>query len=87
MSGRTFIRVAVVTAVAIVGAASVASAQEAGQEEGAVQACSLAGINPAEHPGIFGNPQVARERFGFVKTADGKWEVIPNCEQVLNIRR
>ena len=83
MSGRTFIKVAIATALAVVGAASVASAQQGEPQGGAVQPCSLAGINPADHPGIFSNPTVARQEYGFVKGPDGKWEVIPNCEQTV----
>ena len=45
---------------------------------GAVVACSLAGVNPAVHPEIFGNPAVARS-YGFVKGRDGTWQVMPNC--------
>ena len=31
------------------------------------------------HPGIFGNPAFARAVFGFVRSRDGTWHVIPNC--------
>jgi hypothetical protein len=37
---------------------------------------SLDGVNPAYHPGIFGNPAVARS-YGFVKSRDGGWHVRP----------
>lgn len=75
-----------VIAAALGGAASVASAQNgAPSVDGAVQPCSLAGINPADHPGIFGDPVVAREQYGFVRGPDGSWQVIANCES--QIRR
>jgi hypothetical protein len=45
---------------------------------GFVHACSLDGVNPAQHPDIFGNPAMARS-FGFVYGADRAWHVIPNC--------
>jgi hypothetical protein len=44
-----------------------------------VVSCSLAGVNPADHPGSFGNPDVARKQFGFVKGRDGNWHVIRPC--------
>ncbi len=75
----TIVRLAVATVLGVIGAASVALAQDAGQSSGDVQPCSLAGINPAEHPGIFGNSAVAREQYGFVRGPDGNWQVIPNC--------
>jgi hypothetical protein len=57
-----------------------ARAQQGEQDGGSVQPCSLAGINPADHPAIFGNPEVARTQYGFVKGPDGNWTVIPNCQ-------
>jgi hypothetical protein len=57
-----------------------ARAQQGNQQQGgSVQPCSLAGVNPADHPAIFGNPEVARTQYGFVKGPDGNWTVIPNC--------
>jgi hypothetical protein len=86
MSGKTTIVVLpVAIALGLVGAASVALAQQEGQSSGAVQPCSLSGINPADHPGVFGNPTVAREQYGFVRGPNGQWQVIPNCES--QIRR
>lgn len=71
-------------AAALGGAASVASAQNgAPSVDGAVQPCSLAGINPADHPAVFSDPVVAREQFGFVRGPDGNWQVMPNCESQL----
>lgn len=81
---KTFIASAIATSLGVVGAASVASAQQ-GPQGGDVQPCSLAGVNPADHPGIFGNPEVARQQYGFVRGPDGNWQVIPNCQS--QIRR
>ena len=41
---------------------------------GHVMPGSLDGVNPAYHPGIFGNPAVARS-YGFEKSRDGTWHV------------
>jgi len=85
MSGKmTVVALAAATALGVIGAASVVLAQE-DYQGGAVQPCSLAGINPADHPGIFGNPTVAREQYGFVRGPDGNWQVMANCES--QIRR
>lgn len=57
-----------------------AGAQQQDDQGGNVQPCSLAGVNPADHPGIFNNAEVARTQYGFVRGPDGNWTVIPNCE-------
>lgn len=75
---NTFIGAAIIV-LGIAGAASLAWAQ-GGYQGGDVQPCSLAGINPSDHPGIFGNPEVARRQYGFVRGPDGNWQVIPDCE-------
>jgi hypothetical protein len=41
--------------------------------------CDLSGVNPAYHPAIFGNPEVARKQYGFVQERDGKWRVKKPC--------
>ena len=41
--------------------------------------CSLSGVNPAYHPAIFGNPEVARKQYGFVQGRDGRWHVKRPC--------
>jgi hypothetical protein len=46
--------------------------------------CSLSGVNPAVHPEIFGNPAVAAS-YGFARSRDGTWHVIPNCRKPLFI--
>jgi hypothetical protein len=50
------------------------------REPGYVQPCSLAGVNPAFHPEIFGNPAVARH-YGFIRAKDGTWQVMSNCRR------
>jgi hypothetical protein len=56
-----------------------ASAALAGQDDrndrgGFVMPGSLDGVNPVYHPGIFGNPAVARA-YGFVQSRDHTWHV------------
>jgi hypothetical protein len=62
-------------------AATSAWSQIAGipREGGFVKPCSLDGVNPAYHPDIFGNPAVALREFGFVRSKDGTWHVVGNC--------
>jgi hypothetical protein len=57
-----------------------AGAQQGGYQGGDVVPCSLAGVNPADHPAIFNNPDVARSQYGFVRGPDGNWTVMPNCQ-------
>jgi hypothetical protein len=45
---------------------------------GFVKPCSLDGVNPAYHRGIFGNPAVARS-YGFYVGPDRLWHVVPGC--------
>jgi hypothetical protein len=47
---------------------------------GNIVPCSLAGVNPAYHPEIFGNPAVAAT-YGFIQASDGSWHVEPNCRR------
>jgi hypothetical protein len=49
-------------------------------EGGGVARCSLAGVNPAHHPEIFGNPAVAAT-YGFIRSRDGIWQVAANCRR------
>jgi hypothetical protein len=46
---------------------------------GFVIPCSLDGVNPAYHPSIFGNPAVARQEYGFIRSRDGAWHVEKSC--------
>jgi hypothetical protein len=45
---------------------------------GFVKPCSLEGVNPVFHPGIFSNRAVAKS-YGFVKSRGGTWHVMNNC--------
>jgi hypothetical protein len=49
------------------------------RKRGFVIPCSLVGVNPLYHPDIFGNPAVARDMYGFVRSRDGTWQVEKNC--------
>ena len=53
---------------------------ERGSELSGVARCSLAGVNPAHHPEIFGSPAVAAS-YGFVRSRDGAWHEQPNCRR------
>ena len=46
---------------------------------GFVIPCSLDGVNPVHHPSIFGNPALARQVYGFIRSRDGTWHVEKNC--------
>ena len=48
------------------------------QRGGFVMRCSLDGVNPVYHPGIFGNRTVARS-YGFVQGPDHAWHVMDGC--------
>jgi hypothetical protein len=48
---------------------------------GSVVPCSLDGVNPAYHPEIFGNPAAAFAQYGFTRSPDGTWHVVPNCHR------
>jgi hypothetical protein len=64
-----------IAALFILGTASAALAGDQTEERGGyVMPGSLDGVNPAYHPGIFGNPAVARS-YGFEKSRDGTWHV------------
>jgi hypothetical protein len=68
----------VLAAALVLGAGSLAQASndnDGGNNTGGyVVPGSLDGVNPAYHPGIFGNPAVARS-YGFEKSRDGTWHV------------
>ena len=46
---------------------------------GFVLPCSLDGVNPAYHPSIFGNPTLARQQYGFIRSPNGTWHVEKSC--------
>jgi len=81
MSGRRlFLAISAVLAIGMVGADSAAAGGQTRwwDRGGFVKPCSLEGVNPAYHPGIFGNAAVARA-YGFVQSRDGTWHVMSNC--------
>jgi hypothetical protein len=83
MSGRmAFVALAVTTAVsALVASAAANDRNEHDRDRyGSVRPCSLDGVNPIYHPEIFGNAAAALS-FGFVRSRDGAWQVVPNCRR------
>jgi hypothetical protein len=81
IGNKTFVALAVSAALGILGTASAMAGGDrdrGNRERGYVVPCSLAGVNPAYHPDIFGNAASAYA-FGFVRSRDGAWQVIPNC--------
>ncbi|HEY4403582.1 MAG TPA: hypothetical protein VGN55_02925 [Xanthobacteraceae bacterium] len=65
----------VIAAIILVGAVSAALAGDQTEERGGyVMPGSLDGVNPVYHPGIFGNPAVAKA-YGFVQLPDHTWHV------------
>jgi hypothetical protein len=55
--------------------------RNSGKERGGwVPPCSLDGVNPVQHPEIFGNTAIARS-YGFVRGRDGAWQVMPGCHR------
>jgi hypothetical protein len=79
---KAFVVAAITTALGILGAASAAASDHngLGRAGGNVVPCSLAGVNPAYHPDIFGNPAAAAA-YGFVRARDGTWHVQPGCRR------
>jgi hypothetical protein len=83
MRGKTLLAV-LATAAALGGFCATAlgstffPGDDRGWKGGFVRPCSLDGVNPVFHPGILGNPAVARS-YGFVLGRDGIWRVIPGC--------
>jgi len=82
MNGRKALGVLAITAaIAVLGTTSAAWSFFDGRyyRGGFVKPCSLDGVNPAYHPGIFGNPAIARAYYGFVLGRDHMWHVQDNC--------
>jgi hypothetical protein len=80
---KAFVALAVTTALGVLSAApAVAKNDDDGRSErgGSVRPCSLDGVNPVHHPEIFGNAATALS-FGFVRSRDGTWQVVPNCHR------
>jgi hypothetical protein len=85
MNGKmAFVALAVTTALGVLGAASAVAKDEDGDRRGnlggSVRPCSLDGVNPVHHPEVFSNAATALS-FGFVKSRDGTWQVVPNCHR------
>ena len=89
MSTKTFMtktKIALAVALVLGGASAALANTDAGPNGGGfVMPGSLDGVNPAYHPGIFGNPAVARS-YGFVKTQQGTWEVAPSQNSQGDVR-
>jgi hypothetical protein len=80
MTGKkVFIALAVITALSILSASSAAAGHNRWPRGGYVVPCSLDGVNPVYHPGIFGNPAFAKAYYGFVQGRDHVWRVQDNC--------
>jgi hypothetical protein len=78
---KALLVLAITSAFGVLGATSAAWSYFDGRHYrgGFVKPCSLDGVNPVYHPGIFGNPALARAYYGFVQARDGTWHVLPNC--------
>jgi hypothetical protein len=72
----------VLAAALILGTASAALAAQGDDRGGSVMPGSMDGVNPAYHPGIFGNANTARA-YGFVQTQHG-WTASPTAHEQTN---
>ena len=80
---KALVVAAITTALGLLGSAVAAASDHNGNQErppGHVVPCSLAGVNPAYHPDIFGSPAAARS-FGFVQGPDRVWHVVSGCRR------
>jgi len=81
MSGnKAFIALSAAVALSVLGTASALAGSDRYPRGGFVMPGSLDGVNPVYHPGIFGNPVVARA-YGFVQSRDGTWHVRADWRQ------
>jgi hypothetical protein len=66
----------------VLGTASAALVADSNIDPGGgyVMPGGLDGVNPAFHPGIFGNPAIAKT-YGFIQLSDGTWHVQANSHQ------
>jgi hypothetical protein len=73
-SKRTLIAISAAMALGIVGAATVAQANDSGENNmgGFVIPGSTAGVNPAYHPGWFGKSGNARNAYGYAAVSINK---------------
>lgn len=83
MSGnKAFIVLAVTITASVLGAAPAGAGTERDHGRGRyLVPCSLDGVNPVDHPRIFGNPAFAKSYYGFVQGRDRTWHVEPNCRK------
>jgi hypothetical protein len=81
IENRAFVVIAVTAALGFLGVTSALSATHHDDTGGHVKPCSLHGVNPAHHPSIFGDPDTARDHYGFVKSSEGKWRVEADCRK------
>jgi len=80
---RACVAGAVIAALGVLSATSVSATdrERGGRERGGfVQPCSLDGVNPVQHPEIFGNAATAAS-YGFVQSADHTWRVRADCRR------
>jgi hypothetical protein len=80
---RACVVLAAIAALGVLGvtSASATDRDRGGHERGgSVQPCSLDGVNPSQHPEIFGNAATAAS-FGFVQSADHGWHVRADCRR------
>jgi hypothetical protein len=79
---KAFVAIAITTALGILGTVPAAASDHngGGRGSGNVVPCSLAWVNPAHHPEIFGNPAAAKA-YGFVQGPDRVWRVESNCRR------
>jgi hypothetical protein len=73
-------KIALATALILSAASAALASDHEDQSGGFVMPGSLSGVNPADHPGIFGKPATAKT-YGFVQSPDGTWYVQPNSHQ------
>jgi hypothetical protein len=78
-------KIALAVALVIGGAFPALASSDTDPSGGYVVPGNLDGVNPADHPGIFGNPAAARS-YGFMQTRNGSWEVAPSQVQHTNLR-
>jgi hypothetical protein len=80
---KPFGTLTIIAGLSVLACSSIVFAQDNGRNSGKerggwVVPCSLDGVNPAQHPEIFGSPTVAKS-YGFVRSRDGSWHVAENC--------
>ena len=78
IGNKSFITLSLAAALGVLGVASATASDHGhGGRGGFVMPGSLDGVNPVQHPEIFGNPAVAAS-YGFVRSSDGIWHVRPD---------